>query len=102
MKWLCLGLGPGRHLRRRPRPPAAAARADQLEELVAAVEVEGAEEVAELRQQRGEVPAGRRQDGEGPEHEAHREHRRHRQHGDISGLTVDRSAGVRARPRDCS
>ena len=33
--------------------------------------VEGAEEAAELRQQRGEVPAGRRERGEGEEEEAH-------------------------------
>jgi len=43
------------------------------------VAVEGAEEAAELRQQRGEVPAGRREHGEGEE-EAHPEQRRRRPH----------------------
>ena len=44
------------------------------------VPVEGAEEVAELRQQPGEVPAGRREGGERAEQEPHREQRRRRQH----------------------
>ena len=52
--------------------------------------VEGAEEVPELRQQRGEVPPGRRQGGEGPEQDAHREHRRRRPH--------DRAAAVCPKP----
>ena len=68
----------------------------QQDELPPAVVVEGAEEVPELRQQRGEVPAGRRQGGEGAQHEAHREHGRRRQHDDISSLVrvVARCAGV--------
>lgn len=36
-----------------------------------AVVVEGGEDAAELRQQRGEVPAGRRNGGEGEDEEAH-------------------------------
>ena len=44
------------------------------------VAVEGAEEVAELRQQPGEVPAGRREGGERAEQESHREQCRRRQH----------------------
>ena len=89
------GIKPGRQLRR-PLPLAPAASADELKELVKAVAVEGAEEVAELRQQRGEVPAGLRQGGEGAQHEAHREHGRRRQHDDISSLVrvVARCAGV--------
>jgi hypothetical protein len=83
---------PGRQLRR-PRPPLPpAASADQLEELVKAVAVQGTEEVVELRQQRGEVPAGRRQGGEGAQQDAHREHGRRRQHDGISSLAVNRPA----------
>lgn len=57
--------------------------------------VEGAEEVAEFRQQRGEVTAGRHQGGERAEQEPHREQRRRRQHrrfeisSDLSPLTID-------------
>jgi hypothetical protein len=66
-----------RQLLRRQWPPAAAS-AYQPEELLPAVKVEGTEEVVELRQQRGEVAAGRRHDGDGAEDQAHREQRRRR------------------------
>uniref|UniRef100_A0A8R7QBS8 Uncharacterized protein n=1 Tax=Triticum urartu TaxID=4572 RepID=A0A8R7QBS8_TRIUA len=68
----------------RAPPSAVAGRRDrdgeQQDEVVPDVGVEGAEEVAELRQQRGEVTAGRHQGGERAEQEPHREQRRRRQH----------------------
>ena len=88
------GIKPGRQLRR-PLPLAPAASADELKELVKAVAVEGAEEVAELRQQRGEVPAGRRQGGEGPEQDAHGEHRRRRRPHDAAGRRMSRASSRR-------
>lgn len=57
--------------------------------------VEGAEEVAELRQQRGEVTCRRRQGGEGAEQEAQREHRRRRPHADLDSPARARVVGGR-------
>ena len=67
----------------------------QQDELPPAVVVEGAEEVPELRQQRGEVPAGRRQGGEGPEQDAHGEHRRRRRPRDAAGRRMSRASSRR-------
>lgn len=88
-----------------PSSPAGARDRGQQEDLIPEVAVEGAEEVAELRQQHGEVPAGRREGGEGAEQEAHGEQRRRRPHrssrpfafGWSAGRdTIDRSLGDRS------
>lgn len=93
-----IAVGAPRRYEPRRAPPPSSSRGQQGE-LPPAVAVEGADEVAELWQQRGEVPARRRQGGEGAEQEAQREHGCRRPHADdISRRTsVDLDSPVRAR-----